>query len=111
MRSRGDNEGMLDLELDNLGRLLPLLWRQLWRKAGGQRRRDGGRWRKAGGQRRRDVAEVDRHDDGEGRTMRLRSDNKGMLDLDIDNLGRLLLSLGQLLRRKAGGQRHGESGE
>ena len=29
MRSRGNNEGMLDLELNNLGRLLPLLWRQL----------------------------------------------------------------------------------
>ena len=96
MRSRGNNEGMLDLELNNLGRLLPLLWRQLWRKAGGQRRRD--------------IAEVDGHDDGEGRTMRLQSNDKGMLDLDLDNLGRLLLSLGQLLRRKSGGQRREESG-
>ena len=42
--------------------------------------------------------------------MRLQSNDKGMLDLDLDNLGRLLLSLGQLLRRKAGGQRREESG-
>ena len=61
--------------------------------------------RKARSERRRDGRGAHAPDDGEGCTTRPRGNDMDTLDVDLDDLGRLISSLQHPSRQKAGGKR------